>query len=381
MTDPVVVVGAGPVGLVVATVLSRADVPVVVLEAGPGPGSASRASTFHPSTLELLDELDLVAPLRSLALVAPTFQFRRRGGEILAELDLGVLADETRFPYRLQCEQHKLCAIVGARLADAPRVDLRYGRRAVGVDPATAAVTLDDGSTVRGAWVVAADGASSALRASAGIDFEGITYPERFLVVSTEADLAQSLPGIALVNYVADDREWHVLLRSPDHWRALFPVTSEEPDEVLGKPDALAARLRDVAGHDIPVAHHSVYRIHQRIAATFRAGRLLLGGDAAHVNNPLGGMGMNSGLHDAVSLGRRLAEVLHGGSEALLDEYATRRRSFAVDLVDAETRRNRERLAEPQGWAAELAAIAGDHERVRAFLRRATLLEGMEDAL
>jgi 2-polyprenyl-6-methoxyphenol hydroxylase-like FAD-dependent oxidoreductase len=381
MADPVIVVGAGPVGLVAATVLSDAGHEVVVLEAGPGPGSASRASTFHPSTLELLDALDLVEPLRPLALVASTFQFRERGGGILAELDLALLADETRFPYRLQCEQHKLCALLGDRLAVDPRVDLRYGQRAVDVDPAKATVTLADGGTVRGSWVIAADGAGSALRTAAGIPFEGITYPERFLVVSTDADLAEALPGIALVNYVADAREWHVLLRTPDHWRVLFPVPGEEPDEVLGKPDALAARLRDVTGRDTPVAHHSVYRIHQRIAATFRSDRLLLAGDAAHINNPLGGMGMNSGIHDAVSLGRRLAEVLTGGADELLDGYAERRRRFARDLVDAETRRNRERLSDPQRWAGELAAIAADPERARAFLRRATLLEGLEAAL
>jgi 2-polyprenyl-6-methoxyphenol hydroxylase-like FAD-dependent oxidoreductase len=380
----VLIAGAGPVGLALALALGRRGVDVQVLERGEGPGTASRASTFHPPSLEFLAELGVVDEVIRQGLRAPTYQLRDRQRGVVAEYDLSVLADETRFPFRVQLEQSKLCLLLAAELAGLPNVTLRYGAEVVDVEsrPDEVVARLADGDRCTGAWLVGADGAHSAVRRSVGIEHEGFTYGERFLVVSTTADLREDLPDLASVNYVTDPDEWLVLLETPDHWRVLFPLGADEDAEAARLPDAVQARLQSVAVRDepYPVLQTSQYEIHQRVAATFRSGRVLLAGDAAHLNNPLGGLGMNSGLLDAWSLARRLGAVLvDGAPETELDRYAALRREVALEVVDRQTRASKERLEErdPEARArhhAEQAAIAGDPERSRAHLRQTTLL-------
>ncbi len=387
--EAVVIVGAGPVGLATGLALARADVPVVVLERGDGPGTASRASTLHPPALEFMAELGVVEAIERLGLPSQTYQLRGRSEGLVAEFDLGVLAQDTAFPYRVQLEQDKICSILMDELRTHGGVEVRTGHGVTGVrqdgDGVVATAGLSDGGTaeVTGRWLVGADGAHSAVRGSLGIEHEGITYPQRFLVVSTPDELRDVLPDIALVNYVSDPGEWVVLLRTPDHWRVLFPVGPDEDADVATSPDALQARLQAVAPRSGPwrIAQHSLYEIHQRVATTFRDGRVLLAGDAAHLNNPLGGLGMNSGLLDAWSLSARLADVWHGRrGEDVLDEYAERRRRVALDVVDRETRANKARMEErdPQARAAHLddqRDLAKDPERLRTHLRRVTLLD------
>jgi 3-(3-hydroxy-phenyl)propionate hydroxylase len=382
MGAPVVVVGAGPVGLTVAWMLARRDVPVVVCEQGPGPSTESRASTFQPSTLDLLDEEDAAADLLAEGLVAPTFQYRDRTGGAIAELDLGLLAGEVRHPFRLQLEQSYLCAQLSARLAGHPSCELRFGAAVEDVDTEGHVGRTADGP-VPYRWLVGADGAHSAVRRSVGIELHGFTFPERFLVVSTTFDLDAVFGDLARVNYVSDPDEWLVLLCTPRHWRILFPVAEGEPDPPeIG--ERLARLLPGVDPADVPVGHTTCYRIHQRVATTFRSGDVALAGDAAHLNNPLGGMGMNSGLHDAVALGRRLAAAWHGDRDpdGALDEYAALRRAVSVQVVDAQTRRNHATLAssdpdERAAALAELAAIAADPDRARDHLRRTSLVATM----
>jgi 2-polyprenyl-6-methoxyphenol hydroxylase-like FAD-dependent oxidoreductase len=385
-TANVVVVGAGPVGLTVAWQLAAAGVPVTVLEDGEGPGSASRASTFHPPTLDLLDDLGVAADLLPLGLQAPVFQYRDRAEGVVAQFDCGLLAGEVKHAYRLQCEQDKLCALLARGLAELPGVELRYGHRVTGVVPDGdgARVEVEGRAGLRGRWIVGADGAHSAVRRSLGIDFEGITYPERFLVVSTRFPFADAIDDLALINYISDPDEWLVLLRTPDHWRALFPVPPDVPAELVadsGYQRRLLAGICD-GSEAASVLHASSYRIHQRVAATFRRGAVLLAGDAAHVNNPLGGMGMNSGLHDAVSLGRRLVAACTGGGDAeeLLDGYAHLRRRITTELVDARTRANLDRIREQDERARQahhehLRVTAADPARARDYVRASTLVE------
>ena len=374
----IVIAGAGPVGLTAALVAQRAGADVVVLESGDGLAAESRASTFHPPTLEMLAELGVYDELVSRGIVARTFQYRDRRNGAIAELDLEVLANDTAYPFRIQCEQSKLTPILLSRLAPET---VRFNARVVGVDVDAdrAVVRLDDGSMVKADWVIGADGASSATRKSLGIDFEGITYPERFLVVSTNEDLPALLPGIAPVNYVFDPDEWLVLLRTPEHWRILLP-TPEDTDDAHELDDAhVKQRLRAVVdpGRDWSVLHTSLYRVHQRVVSSFRLERALLMGDAAHVNNPLGGMGMNSGIHDAVLLTRALVE-----DPASLDDLAAKRRDVALTYVRSATHANWERIREgdPAARAAvydELRALAADPVAARYYLLRTSMIDSL----
>lgn len=384
----VLIAGAGPVGLATALVLARAGVEVVVLERGDGPGTASRASTLHPPSLEFLDELGVLAPVLHQGLRSDTFQLRGLFEGIIAEFDLSVLADDTRFPYRVQLEQDKICRILAEALLAHPTAELRTGHEVLEVAQDARGVTLrcragERELTIEGAWLVGADGSRSAVRESLGIAHEGITYAERFLVVSTPEELREVLDDLALVNYVTDPDEWVVLLRTPDHWRLLFPVAADEAEGDVLEEAALQARVQRVVPRERPwtLVAPSLYEIHQRVASHFRDGRVLLAGDAAHLNNPLGGLGMNSGLLDAQSLGARLTRVwADQAPEAELDEWAEQRRRVALDVVDQATRANKQRMEQAAGAQrtaalAEQRALAADPVRARAHLRRVTLLD------
>ena len=387
--DRVLVAGAGPVGLTIALALAQRGIDVTVLERGATLSAESRASTFHPPTLEMLDEVGVTEPLMAIGLRAPRFQYRDRDGGIYAEFDLTALAADTRYPFRVQCEQNKMCAIALEELRRYANVEVLFSHAVIDVTQDSNGVTVATTSgTLGGSYLVGADGAHSAVRRSVGIEFEGLTYPERFMVVSTTFDMASAFEGLAFVNYVSDPDEWLVLLRTPDHWRVLFPIPEDEDEDAARAPAAVEARLQRVhaRAEPYPVLHTTFYNIHQRVAASMRAGRVLLAGDAAHINNPLGGMGMNSGIHDAYSLALRLARVLAGESDALLDEYATIRRRIALEIVDRATRANKERVEErdPARRAiiqAEQAAIAADPVKARDYMMRATLLTSAREAL
>ena len=348
----VVVAGAGPVGCVAAAVLAKTDVRVTLVEAAPSLPRELRASTFHPATLEMLRPYGVVDEMIARGLVAQHFAYRDRRVGVVARFDLDELRDITNYPFRLQCEQFKLCEILLEKFASNPLIDVRFSSAIGAVEqrPEGAAAVLTNGETIEADAVIGADGASSAVRKSLGCTFDGMTYADRYLVVSTPYELSDHMPDLSYVNYVSDPDEWMVLLRTVEFWRALFPVSDDETDDQALSDESVERRLQGVVANPTAyeVAHRTIYRVHQRVADRFRVGRAVLVGDAAHINNPLGGMGMNGGVHDAVLLAGGLAGLLHGTvTDQQLDGYAALRRQLALDFVQRHTHENAVTLATP----------------------------------
>jgi 2-polyprenyl-6-methoxyphenol hydroxylase-like FAD-dependent oxidoreductase len=391
--DRVIVAGAGPVGLVAANALADAGVPVLLLEAEPALPETLRGSTFHPPTLDMLERFAVTEAMIAQGLVASRLQYRERSGEVIAEFDFGRIADATRHPYRLQCEQHKLAALLLERLRGLPAAETRFSARLAGAEQSdgrvTAIVETPGGvERIAGRFLVGADGGHSATRQALGIAFEGFTWPERFLVVSTPFPFEEHLPDLTLVNYVADPDEWFFLLRVPGLWRVMFPTRPEETDEDVLSDTSIGRRMRRVLdrAEPYPVAHRALYRVHQRVAARYRDGRVFLAGDAAHINNPLGGMGLNGGIHDAVSLAEKLARVSRGeADEGLLDRYQAERRPIALEYINTHTVRNKQNLQtrDPEAqrrFRETLRATAADPRATHEYLLQASMIASLRRA-
>jgi 3-(3-hydroxy-phenyl)propionate hydroxylase len=392
--ERVFIAGAGPVGLSAAAALVRQGVPVTVFEGAGELSRESRASTFHPSTLDMLDELGLAEALVATGLVAPRVQYRTRRDGIIAAFDFGAIADITRHPYRLQSEQHNLTRIIDARLAGDPNYRIELDARVVGArqdaDGVTVTLVRQDGRTEErhGRWLIGADGARSEVRKALDVEFEGFTWPERFLVIGTTFDFPAIVPGLDAVSYVADPTQWHFYLQIPGMWRMMFPIAPDVSDETATSRAFAKATLATVqpSVRDDDVVHVTLYRVHQRVAKTFRVGRAFLAGDAAHINNPLGGMGMNGGIHDAINLSERLARVWRGeAADAELDRYDKQRRLVTLEYVQTHTIQNKRNLeatdpAEQARFRTEMRAIAADPAKTRDYLMRISMIASLRRA-
>ena len=397
------IVGGGPAGMAAALFLTARGVPVLVLERNEGPHDDPRAATYHPPSLELLEPSGVTAELHARGIVARNWQFRDRREGLVANYDLGVLAPDTPYPYRLQCEQHKLVAMMERRVAASPLAEILHGIDVTDVAQDANGVTVtaqradaaQPKSAIplqfRGSWVVGVDGGRSVVRKSQGIDFRGFTWPERFLVITTTFDFEPL--GFAYSSYTMDPVEWTATFKVPGAddrgiWRSVFPTRPEDPEAELLDFGRAADRLAGFVpqSRSATIVHTNLYAVHQRVAATYRRGRVLLAGDAAHVNNPLGGMGLNFGLHDASSLAERLARVYSGEADAaLLDQYDRQRRAVAEQYLQAQTIANKQMLEERdplqrEARKAEMRRTAADPAAVRRYLLRTSMIEGLRAA-
>jgi len=383
----ILVVGAGPVGGVAALACARFGHTVTLLEAQPRIDDMPRASTTQPPTLEIIAELGLIDEYVRVGLVARTFEFwDRPTRQRIAEFDFDRLRGETDFPYVVQTEQHKLANMALERLRGMPNVEVVMDCPVTGVEQDGEQVTVRAGEReFRADYVIGADGGRSTVRKGLGIEFEGYTWPERFLVVTTKFDFTAAL-GCCSRNYMADPKEWTNLFKVAGddlkgRWRAVFNTREDETDEEALSDEAVRARLARCHAPTADWVHLNLYNVHQRVAKHFRRGRVFLCGDAAHINNPIGGLGLNSGIHEAWDLAALLDKVLRKeADDASLDAYEARRRPLNIEYVQEQTIANKKRLEErePAQRAArfdELRTIAGDPARHKAFLMRASLLE------
>ncbi|HVL34520.1 MAG TPA: FAD-dependent monooxygenase [Burkholderiales bacterium] len=380
----VVVVGAGPVGLTAALALALQDIPVLVLEAEPALTHDLRAGSYHPPTLDMLAPLGVTEEMLARGLRVRRWQFRDRREGLIVEWDLGLLAGDTAFAFRLHLEQHRLTPILLGKLRALPHVEVLFSHPVRHVSQDEGAVRVTCGTPggeapFAGEWLIGADGGHSVVRKALATEFEGFTWPERNVIISTPYDLEQH--GFAYNTYIADPQEWAGLFKVPHDgppglWRIGFPVPDAETDEHALSEQGVQQRLRRLLPwrESYEVAYRSIYRVHQRVARDWRRGRILIAGDAAHLNNPVGGMGLNGGIHDAVNLAEKLGRVWRGeADQGLLDLYVKQRRTANVEFIQEGSIRNKRNLEERDEATRrrrhdELRAMAADPERARQFL-------------
>jgi 3-(3-hydroxy-phenyl)propionate hydroxylase len=344
----------------------------------------------------MLDRIGLYDLIEPRGIIAPLFHYwDRHEKKLIAEFDHIHLKDDTRFPYVLQCERIKIVE-EALKLAKAhPNIELRLSTTFTSfeqdADGVTAHVTNPAGEQekIRGSYIVSCEGARSIVRKDLDIEFEGFTYPDRTLNIEVAYDFRKH--GYTERNYISDPDEWSNLFHwkgPPDRWRVHFPTEPDEDPEALQQPEALQARLQRFipTGRDFEIVGSNLYTVHQRVAKSFRAGRAILAGDSAHVNSPIGAMGMNSGIHDAFNLADKLVKILHKeANDDILDRYARQRRHVAVQHTQAETMRNKRVLAEKDPAVREknhdqLRRTAEDPKLARAFLLRSSLIESLREA-
>jgi 3-(3-hydroxy-phenyl)propionate hydroxylase len=388
MGSSILIVGAGPVGLSLATALTRRGIPVEVCEQGPGIVKEIRASTFHPATMEKMADWGVIDAVLAKGHRVDHLQFwDRQERKIVGDFAYDAIAGDTAFPFRLQCPQHVYAETLLDKLRDEPLARIHFDHEFVasheGEDGIRAEFMTPEGPrTLKGLLLCGADGASSALRRSLGLKFEGMTYEDRFLLVGTDLDLARFYPGIAPVAYIFDPEEWVITLQLSGLLRVVFQVKDDQDSEAELDADRIRQRVFRFLGEevDFPILHKSIYRVHQRVADTFRQGRRLLLGDAAHINNPASGMGMNSGILDAACLADKIAEYLASGQEQALDDYSRQRRDYAVDKIKSYTRQRYQDLSakdagERDARNRQYRTISQDPRRTRDFLLRAAMLD------
>src|SRR5438067_11222604 len=345
----IVVVGAGPVGTVAALACARFGHGVTLLEAQERVDDSPRALRTQPPTLEIIAELGLIDEYIAQGLVARIFQFWDRPRlRLIAQFDFERLRGETAYPFVVQTEQHKLANMGLARLRAMGNAMVRMATRVTGLAQDADGVTVHtEQGPVRADYVIGCDGGRSTVRKALDIEFEGFTWPERFLVITTRFDFQAAL-GVCYRNYMADPQEWTNLFKVAGddlkgRWRAVFNTREDESDEEALSDAAVRARLGRVY---VPEAereylHLNLYSVHQRVAKSFRRGRVFLCGDAAHVNNPIGGLGLNCGIHEAWDLANLLS-----AENPDLDAYERRRRPLNIEYVQEQTVANKKRLEE-----------------------------------
>lgn len=384
---PIIIVGAGPVGLSLAAALIHRGIPAHVYEEGVELSTEARASTFHPPTLEIFAEWGIVDKVLAAGHRVNCLQYwERESRELIAEFNYQAIAQDTPYPFRLQCPQSVLTRLLKPHLEAQPLGEIHMNHRFLGYEDCGSHIlarfdTPEGEKTVKGRFLCGADGSHSSVREAMGIEFEGKTYRDRFLLIATDIDFKPLFPQIGSVAYLFDPVEWVILLQLPDISRMVFRIPQDADSHAVQAHEALKKRIQGFIGIDFDFTIHSssIYNVHQRIAKQFYKGNAILLGDAAHINNPMGGVGMNSGIHDAQYLAKIIQRILQGESQSLLQDYEDARRGYAINHILEQTDKNyHDMSAEDESYREArnqaFRNIAADPAKLRAYLLKTSML-------
>lgn len=388
--QPILIAGAGPAGLTAGLCLAAQGIPVIVFEAGAVLAHDLRAGSYHPPTMEMLAPFGVTGRMHDEGVIVPKWQIRDRHEGLVVEFDLSMLSDDTPYPYRLHLEQHKLTPLLLEAARQYPDFDIRFSSPVVAAaqDADGVSVTVEDAGgrhDIAGAYLIGADGHRSVVRAAIGVELEGFTWPELFLILSTPFDFEPH--DFARATYIADPDEWVMLFKVPGFnppalWRMAFPADADEAEEVTLSDRAVQARLQGFMPRDddYEIIHRNLYRVHQRVAENYVRGRIALVGDAAHVNNPLGAMGLNGAIHDAVNLAGKLVPLWRGESGVeILGLYERQRRPAQIEFVQRITIENKRRVEERDPLVRkrrldEVRALGDDPKKAYEFLLDSSMI-------
>jgi 3-(3-hydroxy-phenyl)propionate hydroxylase len=387
METDVIISGAGPVGMSLALALARNGVSVIVLEKLNELSREARASTIHPPTLEFFDEIGIIEDILASGLRIESLQFWERSTrELVADFPYKLIENDTKYPFRFQCPQSTVTRIILRHIEQTNCGKVLFNHEFVSAEQNENCVNVVVKTPVGVVnlcckYLIGCDGAFSKVRENLELGFDGKTYEDRFLLVSTDADLGGIFPNMGTVAYIFDPEEWVIIMTLPDTVRLVFRLNPDESADEAKQIENVKIRIANFLQTELnyEIKAVSTYHVHQRVTEKFRVGRTILAGDSAHINNPTGGMGMNSGIHDAQMLAKNLIAVLQGANENLLDEYAEIRKETAVKMVQATTDENYKNLSASDEEKRlkrnrELREAANDERKAREYLLKTAML-------
>lgn len=387
LTETVTIVGAGPVGLITALGLAKSGISVNVLDRGKSIVASPRAVAYHSSCLEGLSELGLLDEALQIGFSKQDYSYIEFSTQERINFSLDVLEGLVKFPYNLHIGQNLLAEIALRKLAAYPNVTVHWGVNVTDIKQDAEGVTVEaDGAAgkleFRSDWLVGADGASSAVRTKLGLDFDGITWPQRFIAANIHLDFTKY--GFAQTTFLIDSTYGAIIVKLDrnDLWRVTFSEDLSLPED--GIPERLQ-KFMEVIAPEAAKAYkldaYSPYRMHQRAASKFRVGRVLLAGDAAHITNPSGGYGLVGGLFDVYHLYKALAAVVKGDAgDEVLDKYADDRRRIYLEVISPAASENKRMIfdtSDPTQRAADMARIRSLASDKAALIERLKLTSRM----